>query len=212
MDVVYILGSGSLVNNEEIRYSIRSLVENMIDMRNLYIIGEKPHFIQNVQHHFLPDSDKKSWKNVYNKIMFACEIPELSDEFLLMNDDFFLLEPFQGVCFPYYSLKGIDGGTCGRYSFQVHCPFKIYKEWFKKLPIDLSTKGNLSLRSFYANFTNQTPIPTTDPIIRTGNDYLKIDEQLIGRDFFSISDSDMLDPVFVNWLSERYPKKSRFEL
>ena len=91
MDAVYILGSGSLAGNEEIRFSIRSLCENMLDLRNLYIIGEDPGFLHDFEHVVMLDSSKERHVNAYFKVLRACGLPELSDEFLLMNDDFFML-------------------------------------------------------------------------------------------------------------------------
>lgn len=212
MDVVYVLGNGSIANNEELRYSIRSIYKNMIDLRNIYIIGEKVDFLKDVIFVECKDTEERGWKNVYKKTLLACNIPELSEEFLFMNDDFFVLEPFDGSCWPYYSLRGADGGNCGSKSFQVHCPIKYNKEYFKALPIDLNTKGNISIRSFYGNFCRVPAIPVTDSIIRTGDDFPEYDVQTIGRDFFSISDSDMLNEKFVQWLKEQYKNPSKYEI
>ena len=44
MDIVYILGNGSKFNNEEIRYSLRSL-EKFVNFDRVFIVGECPKFL-----------------------------------------------------------------------------------------------------------------------------------------------------------------------
>lgn len=211
MDVVYILGSGSLANNEEIRYSVRSLEKHLLDLRNVYIIGEDPKNLPNAFHVQSSDKTKEKWKNAYLKVLRACEITELSDEFLLMNDDFFLTEDTVGEDFPFYALKGSNGGACGTNSFHVHCPMRIKKDWYKGMPFSCDQKACHSPRSFYANFYRAPAKFIDDVILRVGPVMRNADEQIAGWPFFSIGDSAMLEPDFVLWLDQKYPNPSRFE-
>jgi len=207
-----VLGTGSLVNNGELRYSIRSLVKNMLDLRNIYIIGERVNFLSGVVQIEKIDLYKESWKNVLDKTRVACEISYLSEEFLFMNDDFFMLSPFLGADFPFYTLEGFDGGLSGRLSYQVHCPIRYKKEWFMKMPLSVEMFGNFSPRSFYGNFYRAPAKPVQDFIVRNGLDVLDFDFQIKGKDFFSISDQIMLDPDFVLWLDFLFPEPTCFEL
>lgn len=212
MDLVYILGSGSLSNNEEIRYSIRSAEQNILDLRNIYIIGEDPKFLKDIIHVPAHDSSIYKYINAYHKIKLACSIPELSDEFLLMNDDFFILEPTLGAEFPFYALKNSNGGACGMNSFHIHCPIRIKKEWYLKMPIDLSFKSCKSPRTFYCNFYKAPPKFCNDFIVRAGVGCKNFNEQIKNLPCFSISDNSMLYPPFKNWLETLYPVPSRFEI
>lgn len=212
IDVVYILGSGSLAENEEIRYSIRSLSKHLLDLRNIYIIGEDPGFLKDFEHVVSPDSFKEKWKNGYKKVRRACEIDELSDEFLLMNDDFFLLEDTIGAEFPFYALKGSNGGSCGMNSFHVHCPIRIKKDWYLQMPLELKQNACKSPRTFYANYYRAPVTFIDDCIVRAGEGCRDFNEQTRSLSFFSISDSSMLYPPFVDWLKEKYPEASRFEI
>ena len=212
MDVVYILGSGSLANDEEILYSVRSLCKNMLDLGNVYVVGEMPQHLPAVEHYFTDDPYPEKWRNAYHKISFACSIPELSDEFLLMNDDFFMLAPFSGDDFAFYALKDSNGGSCGAHSFQVHCPIRICKEWWQKMPFDLKGKACKSPRTFYANFYGAPPTFIEDPVLRVGERVPDIYLQLRGKKFFSISDHAMLYFPFVDWLRSQYPSGCKFEI
>lgn len=212
MDAVYILGTGSLSQNEELRYSVRSLARHMLDLRDVYIVGEPADFLPSVIHIPAQDSYPRAWQNALHKTRLACALEQISDEFLLMNDDFFMLSDFLGSEFPFYALKNSDGGPNGRHSFAVHCPIRLKKEWYLKMPISVELSGHRSPRSFYANFFGAPPVFVDDFILRPDTKNTPLDLQLSGRDFFSIDNACMLDRVFVSWLSELYSEPSRFEL
>jgi hypothetical protein len=87
MDCVYVCRPG---DNEELRYSIRSVVANM-PYDNLWLVGYKPswyvgNFIS------VPNTTTK-FENIRLAIKAAAEHNEISDDFILMNDDFFVIKP-----------------------------------------------------------------------------------------------------------------------
>ena len=211
MDAVYILGDGSLANNEEIRYSIRSLEKNMLDLRDIYIVGADPGFLSGIKHISALDTSLQKGQNAFHKITTACTIPELSEEFLLMNDDFFMLEPFTGADFPFFALKGSNGGTCGLHSFHIHAPIRLKKEWYLKMPFDPNSKSCKSPRTFYSNFYKAPPNFCDDFILRAGEGCKDFNLQVKNWRSFSISDSAMLYEPFKKWLDELYPEPSSYE-
>lgn len=211
MDVLYILGKESLARDEEIKYSLRSLEENLLDMGKVFVVGQCPQFLKNVTHIPAQDDTDCRWKNVHIKTLLACESPALSDDFLLMNDDFFLLEPVAVDEFPFYSLKGANGGPCGKDSFQVHCPIRFNKEMYKKMPFSIDDKACKSPRTMYANFYGAPPLPTCDYILNNDIDSPRYEEQVMKWPFFSISNSTMLHVRFTRWLASRYPIPSSYE-
>jgi hypothetical protein len=101
-DLVYILGSGSPLQNTELRYSLASVEKNMLGVRDVYIIGDHPGFEGNFIH--IPDTDrgKNKQDNIRLKIQTACEHPDISDPFLFMNDDFIITKPVHAGSMPYY--------------------------------------------------------------------------------------------------------------
>lgn len=211
MDAVYILGDGSVADDEEIRYSIRSLEKNMLDLDHVFVVGDCPDFLTGVTHIGAKDKYDKPWKNAMHKTEVACDFEDISDNFLLMNDDFFLCEPFYGAEFPFYSKKGVDGGINGPKSFQLHCPIKINKEMYPQLPIDQSAEQDYSPRSFYANLFKAPPTPEEDCIVRNGEGLSSFDDQVEGRQWFSIGDRIMLSEEFQKWIDSLYPEPSTYE-
>lgn len=90
LDVVYTLKEQD--DNEELRYSLRSLAQNM-PHRNVFFAGYMPTWVRNAYH--IPVSQDKGSKYLNSRanIMAACHDQEVSDNFVLMNDDFFILQP-----------------------------------------------------------------------------------------------------------------------
>ena len=98
VDIVYVLGTGSKWNDNEIRFSLRSVEKYLNGVGNIYIVGENPGFLQNVIH--IPAADEfdpaiNADGNMTIKILLACAITELSDNFLFMNDDFIILKQME---------------------------------------------------------------------------------------------------------------------
>lgn len=91
MDIVYICRPGG---NEELRYSIRSIVKNL-DHDSLWIVGSKPDWYSGK---FIPVEDLSSkFNNIINCLKVVSESEEISDEFIFMNDDFFLLDKIDSL-------------------------------------------------------------------------------------------------------------------
>lgn len=108
MDCVFPIGK-SKTNWLDLKYSLRSLEKFGKGLGNVYIIGDKPNWIQNVKHSYVPDNPLEKWKerNIYAKIRSACEIPELSENFMMIHDDHTLLQEIDLENYPYYY-----NGTC----------------------------------------------------------------------------------------------------
>ena len=54
-DVVYFLGSESANQDWELRYSLRSIARNFLDLRKVFIVGHKPRWLTGVEHLAVPD-------------------------------------------------------------------------------------------------------------------------------------------------------------
>lgn len=206
MDAVYILGNGSDAKNAEIKYSIRSLRMHMTDLRDVYVIGEKPEGIDDIVHIPAEDSEPLKWANALKKIKLACAQEEISDNFLLMNDDFFMLKSFVGDEFPFYAIGNSDGGPCGPIDFRVHAPIRINKEFFAQIPLSGSEKGHMSPRTMYANFYKAPPTMCNDFIVRIGANLPPVDEQVAGWPCFSISNGTMLESEMQGFLEATFPE------
>jgi hypothetical protein len=89
MDVVYLVRTGEM--NNELRMSLRSLVN--LDHDRVWFVGHKPRWIEGIGH--IPGNRHGRAKpmNVFDNIRLACEHPDISEQFVVMNDDFFVLQP-----------------------------------------------------------------------------------------------------------------------
>lgn len=97
-DIVYILGPTPDSDFLELRLSLRSLVKYYGDnIRNIYTIGHKPAWLKNTHHIPFLDAWSSKDANLIAKTMYGCYLDEISDPFLLMSDDIFLMRPLAGL-------------------------------------------------------------------------------------------------------------------
>ncbi len=90
IDLVYVVGTGSRWNDNELRFSLRSVSKNLSNVGKVFIVGECPDYLKNVIH--IPASDIfdsaiNADGNMTHKLLLVCNNKELSDDFLFMNDD-----------------------------------------------------------------------------------------------------------------------------
>lgn len=89
MDAVYIVAEQP--DHEDLRYSLRSLWAHFRHDR-VWIVGDLPDWAAGVTH--LPtDQSSTVWTNSTNNLLAACLQPDLSDEFVFICDDHFILRP-----------------------------------------------------------------------------------------------------------------------
>ena len=165
MDVLYYIGGGSMRHNIELRFSLRSIEKFGKNIDRVFVVGNKPDFLTNVEYFWVEDKEDW-WKNAFIKTKTAIE-KGISKDFLLMNDDFFMLADFDAETYPYYHkgempndgneyqkviantkkvLQGI-GATTNHYG--VHCPIKINGE--KYLTLEKYFNEPVSARCLYGN-------------------------------------------------------------
>lgn len=97
MDIVYFVREGD--DNEELRYSLRSLKN--LPHRKVHIVGYKPSWVTNVNHiDIAQDKGGKNLNTTHNMEMAAYEL-SVSDDFILMNDDFFIMKQLSEL--PHYN-------------------------------------------------------------------------------------------------------------
>lgn len=91
MDYVYICRKGE---NEELRYSIRSVVKNFPE-GNIWVVGNKPNWYKG---NFIPVDDiGGKFTNITNATKAIANSPDISEDFVLMNDDFFVIKPVSNI-------------------------------------------------------------------------------------------------------------------
>jgi hypothetical protein len=102
MTIAYILGDGSKHGDLELMLSLRS-VEKHLNPERVIVCGHDPDFLSdNVE--YIPNFPTKkendaAW-GIKENLLALCNHPDTPDEFLLLNDDYFILQPIAN--FPYY--------------------------------------------------------------------------------------------------------------
>ena len=89
-DVVFVLGTGSKFNNAEMRYALRSIEKYCPWVRQVWVVGADPGFLNTAFVKYVPAADVHTHckdANLIHKIETVCRMPELSEEFLVCSDD-----------------------------------------------------------------------------------------------------------------------------
>lgn len=92
-DIVYILKPD--IEPDELRYSLRS-VEKNFPYRKVWFVGGKPDGIEPdimLEH---KQTGASKWELIRSSMFKVVQEPDLTDEFFLFNDDFFVMKPFKG--------------------------------------------------------------------------------------------------------------------
>jgi hypothetical protein len=206
MDIVYPLGKGSLYNNFELRMSLRSLEKHLANMGEVWIIGEKPEWLQNVHHIHKHDINTVPDRNMMEKLKVACETPEISEEFLMVHDDHYLLADFDANTFPYfysedlkeYVAKRFDQGYGQRAKNSLQ---HLTEKGLPTLPWATTRQGFI-IKSVYSNSTGV--IPTLE------KDY-KINSHPLHSNVKVMSSFPHMRAAVTRFLMETFPTKSRYE-
>lgn len=98
MDVVYLIGPFSSWNDNELRYSLRSLAKFAQNLGHIYLVGYCPKWVNKKLVTYIPFEDKAGVhkaQNTFAKATYVLDHPELvpSDRFLISSDDHFLIRP-----------------------------------------------------------------------------------------------------------------------
>jgi hypothetical protein len=91
MDFVYICRDGE---NEELRYSIRSVLLSFPEAK-VWVVGGKPKWYSG--NHVFLEQDNNKYVNAVNNLKAVCNTPDISNNFILMNDDFFIIKKIETV-------------------------------------------------------------------------------------------------------------------
>jgi hypothetical protein len=240
-DAVYPLGSGSKWGNNELRYSLRSLEKNLVDLRNVYIVGYRPDWLTGAIHISCDDPlPHNKDGNIIRKILRACEVPELSEEFLQVSDDQILLQPLSfAELRPYYviDLASVDeswfsqGAWAKRmertyqwlrargrttYHYDSHIPLPMSKSQCFRVMSECDYEEGIGY-AINTVYFNSLGLPVDHPIRDkravfelSCRSTAAIRRRLYGKTYLNYFDPAMTDG-FKRVLAELFPHKSRFE-
>ncbi|MEU8870438.1 hypothetical protein AB0D24_04595 [Streptomyces javensis] len=89
LDIVVPVREGAA--NEPLRYALRSWAAHL-PHRRVWIVGYRPRWVANVEHIPTRQTGTK-YENTTLAVRLACENDEISETFLLANDDMFVMHP-----------------------------------------------------------------------------------------------------------------------
>lgn len=225
MDVVYFVKDG--IHNDELRHSIRSVCKNM-PYRRIWIFGGCPKNIVPDVRVRVEQEGKTKWDKVHAMFKMAAENKEISDDFVLMNDDFFVMKPItkidtihRGLLEDHVKvlgtgqyrrmLEGIDAELKKRgkstYSYELHTPFVYNKKKLLKL---LNDNPNLRCtRTMYGNLYKIGGKRASDVKIFSSTPDFDYENTT-----FLSTDDPMVKPTCDTWryIMKQFPGQCKYEI
>ena len=105
MDILYVVGKGfSDWNNNELRYSLRSIAKNGKNVGRVFICGYIPGFVnrETVNCLYLRDEGTNKHYNIMRAIEYAVANSDIGPRFLLSSDDHYYVQPTDFDKYPVY--------------------------------------------------------------------------------------------------------------
>jgi len=106
-DLAYLVRPGE--DNEELRYSLRSIATYLTGFRKVWIVGTVPSWLRNVEPLPLAPAPEK-FANMRQSLTALCARRDAAKTVIVFNDDHFLTEPVDARDFPAFHL-----GSAKRY-------------------------------------------------------------------------------------------------
>lgn len=104
--------------NVELKFALRGIEKHIADAGRVFIIGHCPEWLDLNNLTIIPYKElnwfKSLTRNIHEKIKLACNRSDVSDQFLFMNDDHFLLENVKAATYPLYH-GSVEFGGRGQY-------------------------------------------------------------------------------------------------
>lgn len=224
-DVVYICKPDA--ENEELRYSLRSL-KNLPHSR-VFIVGGCPPWVRNVE--IIPTAlGRDKQVTAQRNLWVACTSPEISDPFIVFNDDFYVMQPIEELPslnmgpMPAVIASHAPGGSYRRamertydlmlelgtidpVSFEMHIPMLIEKTgMLLALSLGKDIHG-VHNRTLYGNLMGIESEESSD---------VKVYSRTKGRDFeretfLSTGDRSFLYHPAGRYIRERFPDPGLYE-
>lgn len=134
-DIVYLLKDQK--RNEELRFSLRS-VEKNFPYRKVWFYGGCPAYLKPDERVWVNQNKDTKWKNTTSMIEQICRNPDITDDWWLFNDDFFIM-------MPWHTSKAVyDGDLYKRIvTVENRCGMQpsVYSVQLRRATIELESKG-----------------------------------------------------------------------
>ena len=220
-DVVYILKRD--VKPNELRYSLRSIEENMPHGKVWFYCG-KPEGIEPDEYVQHDQTGSVKWERARSSLIKACRNDKISKKFWLLNDDFYVMQPMtsdkplhRGLLRDHIlNIEKRHGGNMTGYTRQLrNCEQQLRDaglttlDYALHVPILIDRKKMLEaiemFRSLYGNYASIGGEFSKDYKLAASD--AEID---LGAPFLSTSDKAFGGPVR-EYIETRFPNPCRYE-
>lgn len=234
LDIVYLLKDSAY--NDELKYSLRSVEQNF-PHHKVWFVGGRPVGLVPDERMTLAQKEKTKYDRTHALLKQVCENDKITKEFVLFNDDFFVMKPVK-MLMPYYN--GTLLGLCDRINqqrvtpspyterlkdtatmlkrfialgqaplnFELHVPMVFNREQLSSILRWTNLNG---VRSIYGNIFHS---PSEDGLVSCRTD-VKIHDQTLApdpdADFLSTTDLSFSSGLVGDFIKKSFPRKSRFE-
>jgi hypothetical protein len=233
-DICIPLNNRSTVNNLELRYCLRSIEKHLSGVGNIFIIGHCPDWVQNVIHIPAEEDPRNRFRdrNIMNKMVAACKDERVSNDFLMVHDDHYLLADYEAGKFPYYHMGPMNEGY-GQYgdtkkntvsilcreindqinNYDAHCPIVFNKQRFRFTVPNVGWERwyGYCLKTLYCVMNGIEGEYMDDIKIRLPLTADGIMSMLKGRLWFSIGDRCWAPNGMKEVLQTLFPTPSKYE-
>lgn len=208
----------------ELRYSLRSL-EN-IKHDDVYLVWYKPNRVKDVIHIEVEDKIWEKFNNVLNKLNIICEDKRISEDFIYMHDDLYILKEVEEIKYysrwtlekhcnvikekfwenPYYNaIKLVKDIYPDWLSYDLHCPIVFNKKKLKKI-LDKYKDYKWSKRSLYCN---EYSVDWVD--IWFDCKLFEDNQEIKDFEYLSSNNNVVNNVKFIEYLRDKFPKPSKYE-
>lgn len=211
---------------EELGFALRSIDKYLTGVTNLIIIGDPPCWYKG---EFIKAQDYIGRKQytIYSKLLIGCELKNCTDDFIMFNDDHFMLNHLDVSEIKYWydeSLVNTKNKSYGaRYyqaiqntlklvphslNYDIHVPIIYNKSKFRS--IFGNKQDEVCIKSYYSTITGVEGEYMNDLKINQLFSEEAIKELIKNRLFFSTGGSGIREPM-IKVLKQLYPTKSQWE-
>ena len=205
-DIVYFVKDSP--TNEELRYSLRSLAN--FPHGRVWFYGGCPDGLKPDKHIYVKQDQENKWQNVNMMLRMVCSNTEVSKDFWLFNDDFFVMEKVEKPT-NYHNgdlykrivqLEDKHGGITPYTRHTLHIPMLINRE---KAVECLTITESPMFRSLYGNYCKvKCPKMSDVKITSTEKEYK-------GGIYLSTEDNSFMGKVG-DQIRSRFPNKCQYEV
>lgn len=228
LDVVYVCKESP--SNEELRYSLRSL--SNFPHRKVWIYGYKQEWVDNVEYVPIIQDGHTKWDNASKQIEAICKNENITENFVLFNDDFFVnkkvsklpsyfdrtlsarigdfLKAFKWHYWSNYmrrlkvAKETLNKGGFTTYNFELHYPMIFNR---KKLLEVYEQFGDIGAkRSLYGNMHSIIKEPAQDCKI-----YTLLDAPSGKEKFLSTNDRSFSNGLVGMYIKSRFRSPCKYE-